>query len=332
MLNTGGFSSREQAVGNPYNNWPVETCCVIAQMATTVDMIRLTGDSVAADMIEWATLNSSMGSFSPSGRWSTYNTPMEGYKRANYHEIGFQCRPGSPDLNCCSVNAPRAFGMITDWGYMTDDKGALFINYYGQGKAELHLDSHETVTISQKTGYPYDGKIRLTVNGLNGIRKALRFRIPFWSKHSGISLNDKVLEAPKAASYYTIDRVWQDEDTIELNLNFTLRFSAGEGNYEGKSSIFYGPLLLCFDPYYDFSIDFEHRPRVDAATMQILKVDTASRAGGLFTCTTADGGIIVLCDLYTAGISGNPYTTWFESDHGEKVPFSHDNIQRAISY
>ena len=329
--NTGGFSSREQAVGNPYNNWPVETCCVIAHMATTVDMLRLTGDPIAADMMEWATYNSSLGSFSPSGRWSTYNTPMEGYKRANYHDIGFQCRPGSPDLNCCSVNAPRAFGMLTDWSYMIDEEGSLCVNYYGQGKTELQLNANETVFITQETGYPYDGKILIKVSGLNGVKKALKLRIPFWSEHNVITINGEVLEEPKAAAYYTIDRVWQDGDIVELVLDFKLRFWAGEGDYEGKSSAFYGPLLLCFDPYYDFSIDFDHRPRLDAASMKVLKIDTNSQAGGLFTCTTVEGGTIVLCDLYTAGVSGNPYTTWFETDHVVKVPFSRGNLQHAIS-
>ena len=328
--NTGGFSSREQAVGDPYHNWQIETCCVIAYMATTVDMLRLTGDSVVADAMEWATYNSSLGSFSPSGRWSTYNTPMEGYKRANYHDIGFQCRPGSPDLNCCSVNAPRAFGMITDWAYMTEDTGALCVNYYGQGKTILYPDSNNTVTIKQQTDYPYNDHVRLTVSGWQDTERVLKLRIPYWSSNPTIMLNDLALSAPQAGSYYTIERIWHDGDVIDLDLGFCLRFWAGEKDYEGKSAIFYVPLLLCFDPYYDFHVDFEHLPRLDAQTMQVSRVENASYGGKLFTCTTAEGDTITLCDLYTAGISGNPYTTWFATDHVEKQPFSHDNIQRTM--
>lgn len=326
--NTGGFSTTEQAVGNPWQYGPVETCCVIAHMATSVDMLRLTGDPAAADALEWATFNSSLGSFSPSGRWSTYNTPMEGYKRANYHEIGFQCRPGSPDLNCCSVNAPRAFGMLTDWGVMTDEAGSLYIQYYGEGRTRLELPEGE-ITVVQRTAYPYAGYIRVELQGLGGKKKAVKFRIPHWSKNTAVKVNGEAQATPQAGSYYTVERAWADGDAVELELDMSLRFSAGEKDYAGRSCVFCGPLLLCLDPFYDEAVDFDARPRFDAKTMKLLKVDTDSAAGGLFTCTAADGRPVVLCDMYSAGVSGNPYTSWLDIDHVKPAAFSRKNLTRS---
>lgn len=325
--NTGGFSSREQAVGDPYNNWAIETCCVIAYMAATVDMLRLTGDVSAADMLEWATYNAGLGSFSPSGRWSTYNTPMEGYKRASHQDIGFQCRPGSPDLNCCSVNAPRAFGMITDWGYMTDGD-ALIVNWYGEGTVVLHLEDGTSVTVSQHTGYPYDGTVRLRFSGMDGQKRAVRLRIPFWSYETGLVLDGEALPDPQAGTYYTVERTWHDGDELVLTLDFSLRFSAGEKAYAGKASVYRGPLLLCFDPHFDRGNDFTHRPALSAATMAVTKVERLSEAGALFYCTAADGGSVVLCDLYTAGLTGSPYTTWSTVADVAPAAFSFPNIQR----
>jgi DUF1680 family protein len=37
--NSGGFSSGEQATGNPYDPKPIETCCTVAWMALTLDML-----------------------------------------------------------------------------------------------------------------------------------------------------------------------------------------------------------------------------------------------------------------------------------------------------
>ena len=56
--NNGGFSSGEQAQGNPYHQGAIETCCTIAWMAMTTEMLKLTGNSVVADELELSTLNS----------------------------------------------------------------------------------------------------------------------------------------------------------------------------------------------------------------------------------------------------------------------------------
>jgi hypothetical protein len=71
VRNTGGFSSGEQATGNPHAATAIETCCSIAWMALSVDMLSLTGDSRVADALEWATLNAWAGAQHPSGRWCT---------------------------------------------------------------------------------------------------------------------------------------------------------------------------------------------------------------------------------------------------------------------
>ena len=106
----------------------------------TVEMLRQSGDPLAADELELSTFNSAMGLFSPTGRWSTYNTPMDGARKANFHEIVFQSRPGSPELNCCSVNAARGLGLLSEWALMHDAKNdALVLNWYGPGQLSAQL-------------------------------------------------------------------------------------------------------------------------------------------------------------------------------------------------
>ena len=326
--NTGGFSTAESAIGNPYDNDAIETCCTIAYMAMTIDMLRLTGNSVAADEMELSTYNASMGSFSPSGKWSTYNTPMEGYKRSNYHEIGFQCNPGSPDLNCCSVNAPRAFGFITDWAIMRDDEG-LIINYYGNGTYNIALSGSEKLVITQKTQYPYEGKINISIGIAKNSTLKIKFRIPFWAENNSIFLNGTKLENPIKGKYYCIDRLWSDGDIIELTLDMSLHFWAGEDAYEGRYSIYRGPILLAFDPFYDFGIEYDNIPEIIGSKMVLENLDLDREPGTLFKYNIGGDRSITMCDLFTAGLSGNPYTTWFKVKNIGKAEFSKENPLRS---
>ena len=129
--NTGAFSSDEQATGNPFNpNQSIETCCVVAWEAMMVEALRLTGDPTIADDLELATLNSIVGGQHPSGAWCTYDTPMNGRHVPSHVHIAFQARPRAMFLNCCSVNGPRVFGMLSQWAVMRSGDG-LTINYYG---------------------------------------------------------------------------------------------------------------------------------------------------------------------------------------------------------
>lgn len=133
--NNGSFSTNEKAEGTPSETGAIETCCPVTWMGMTIQAVRLTADPVCAEALESATYNTAMAVQHPSGSWATYNTPMNGRREAPAHTIVFQSRPEQPELNCRSVNAPCAFGMITEWGLMkgrdANNGNEVFLNYYG---------------------------------------------------------------------------------------------------------------------------------------------------------------------------------------------------------
>ena len=181
--NNGGFSSGEKAQGNPYHQGAIETCCTIAWIAASVEMLRLTESSVVADEIELSTLNSVTGLHSHTGRWVTYNTPMDGVRRASAHDIVFQAREGTPELNCCSVNGPRGLGIVSDWALMRC-RGGLILNWYGASTMKARLSSGVTVELAQKTEYPRTGKIAINVSPSRPAQFVLKLRIPYWSSNT----------------------------------------------------------------------------------------------------------------------------------------------------
>jgi uncharacterized protein len=309
--NTGGFSSGEQATGNPYDPRAIETCCTVAWMALSVDMLRLTGDSQVADELELATLNATLGAQSPSGRWWTYNTPMDGVRKASAHEIVFQAREGSPELNCCSVNGPRSLGMLSEWALMQAPDG-IVLNYYGPSAFTLSLPSGQPLRLTQTTNYPCDGRIAVAVALARPESFALHLRIPAWCRAAKVSLNGEALPGAEAGSYFAVQRTWQNGDMLTIELALAMRTWIGEREAAGKVSCYYGPLLLAYDRRFN-RIDPNDLPSVD---LEHLGAQLLPWAGGspdpwlLVRVPTCDGRELVLCDFASAGAAGTPYRTW----------------------
>jgi DUF1680 family protein len=239
--NNGGFSSGEQAQGNPYHQGAIETCCTIAWMAMSVEMLRLTGDPLVADELELSTLNQAIGAFVPTARWSTYNTPMDGRRVPSTQDIAFQIRPGSEELNCCSVNAARGLGMISDWGLMRDPTG-LALNWYGPSTFATTVQE-TPVTLTQTTDYPRGGRIELAVEPKRPLKFNLRLRIPHWSAQTTVTVNGEAVAATPG-TYLSLDREWQPGDRVTIELDMSLRYWVGERECAGKTSVYRGPVLL----------------------------------------------------------------------------------------
>ncbi len=242
----GGFSSGEQAQGDPYHPGAIETCCTVAWMALSVDMLRMTGSSLVADELELSTLNQALGYQHRSGATCSYNTPMDGVRRNSTDEIGFQIRPGSEQVNCCSANSPRGLGMISDWALMTDGTNSLTLNWYGPSTLTSRLNGN-TVTLKQQTNYPRTGGMTLHVSPEHAQQFALKLRIPHWSDHTTVHVNGKSVPHVQSGSYCALLRTWKPGDVVQISLDMSLHFWVGERECAGKTSIYRGPILLVLE-------------------------------------------------------------------------------------
>lgn len=327
--NNGGFSSGEQAQGDPYHQGAIETCCTIAWIAAGVEMLRLTGNSVVADELELSTLNSGIGLHSHTGRWVTYNTPMDGVRRASAHDIVFQAREGSPELNCCSVNGPRGLGLISDWALMRCE-GGLVLNWYGPSVMKTRLSSDVTVELEQETEYPRRGKIALGVSPSRAARFVLKLRIPYWSAHSIVEVNGERVGKVVPGAYLVLDRTWRRGDNVALQLDMSLHYWVGENACRNKVSIYRGPILLTYDRRLN-DMDPDDIPPLDARSMKgrlIAHKDWLPTIV-LMEFAAPDGRRLRLCDFGSAGEGGSPYVSWLQVNHIGKTPFAPYNPLRS---
>lgn len=326
--NTGGFSSGEQAQGNPYHPGAIETCCTVAWQALTVEMLRLTGSSIAADELELSTLNAALGSHSPTGRWATYNTPMDGVRKASAHDIVFQARAGTPELNCCSVNAARGLGMVSDWAVMRDADG-LVVNWYGPGTATVVASDGLTIKLTQRTEYPKDGAVQITIDPSKEADFTLKLRIPHWSAVTKVSVNGTALEGAKPGTYLPLKRTWKAGDRIDLSLDLSLHFWAGERECQGKTSIFRGPVLLTWDRRFNETAPADVSTIPATATPRMMEWNGPSKPWLLVELPAKDGERVRFCDFASAGYAGSPYRSWLPVEGAKPAAFSRENPLRS---
>lgn len=294
---TGGFSSFELAAGNPYDPRYIETCGSVAWMALTIDMLRMTADSTAADELELSLFNAILGAQSPDGRLWTYHTPMGGipidkilfadrvgYRLPAYYDLSWQSRERYPQLSCCAANGPRGIGCLSEWAIMRASD-AIVINYYGPSTATVAAPDGTVVRLTQETTYPIDGTVRITVNPSNKVFFAIRLRIPAWSATTGLEVNG-VRQSCVAGTYCELSREWNPGDVVNLTLDMSVRLEAGTGNAQGLSVAYRGPLLLTyssdsgqFDPLRPPTLSMTPPPRVTAGPRAALRVTFSSSEG-----------------------------------------------------
>jgi DUF1680 family protein len=327
--NNGGFSSGEQAQGNPYHPGAIETCCTIAWMAMSVEMLLLTGDARVADELELSLFNSVLGMHSPSGRWSTYNTPMDGVRKASTHDITFQAREGTPELNCCSVNSARGFGLLSDWALLQAREGPV-LNWYGAATHQFTTGRGWPFELVVSSDYPVSGAVRIEIVPRCKVEFPLRLRIPGWSLDSRVRINGQSLQPVRPGSYLEVRREWARGDQVELDLDLSPHFWAGEQQCAGLGSIYRGPLLLAYDRRFN-SVDPDRVPTLTGPRITLEPVPAPGWLPPLLLCEARDaaGTRLNLCDFASAGNGGSPYRSWLPINGCAAASFSRENPLRS---
>ena len=326
--NSGSFSTNEQAVGNPFQSGAIETCCTVAWLALGVETLRLTGDSRIADALEHATWNAVLGYEHPSGRWCTYDTPMNGKRLASAHSIVFQSRPGTPELNCCSVNGPNGLGLISEWAILGGTQG-LYLNYYGPGTIETTLEDGSSWSFTQTTTYPAAGRIDLEVRPAKSAALPLFLRIPEWSHKTRLAVNGAPVERVTPGSYLEIERTWNPGDKITIDFDLGVRALRGDEHVQFNTSLLRGPILLAFDQKYN-TMDPADMPELDLASLWLeplaasdaIMQDEPLGPIVAFTTQGTDGRPVILCDFGSAGAYGTYYRSWLPVRNAPPAPFT----------
>jgi DUF1680 family protein len=292
-------------------------------MAITSDMLQLTGQARAADELELSLFNGALGAQHPSGRWWTYNTPMDGVREASAHTIVFQARAGTPELNCCSVNGPRALGMLSEWAVLSGND-ALVVNYYGPGTFQGKLSDNTPVALNWITEYPLSEKVLLRVEPIASRRFRLLLRIPAWSQESAVAVNGKAVADVVPGQYLELNRRWDPGDRVTLEFDLRPRVVPGEREALGRVSVYRGPLLLAYDQSLN-EFDAQAVPPVDLGRLKQAKEITRKKPTEpdllgpwlVLELPATEGRTVRVCDFASAGAKGSHYVSWLPAAPAE---------------
>jgi DUF1680 family protein len=268
MYLTGGVGSKHggEAFGDNYElpNLSAynETCAAIGSVYWNHRMFLLTSDPKYYDIIERALYNGLIAGISLGGKEFFYPNPLESDGKYKFNQ-GACTRSPWFDCSCCPTNMIRFLPSIPGLIYATNHD-SLYVNLFMANKAEVTINK-EKVEISQQTGYPWDGNIKIIIKPEKNLAFTLKLRIPGWaenkvtpgdlysyigevSKKVVLKINGKEENFPPDNGYLVLTKEWKQGDMVELFLPMSVRKVVANENVQedrGKVAFEYGPIVYC---------------------------------------------------------------------------------------
>lgn len=249
MYITGGVGARSQweAFGEPYElpNAQAygESCAAIGNMMWNWRMLAASGEAKFTDVIERALYNGINSGMSLDGTTYCYRNPL-----AFDPASGDKIRNPWYDVTCCPPNLERTFGSLPGYFYSTSKDG-LYVHLYDNSVLDWHLENGAPIKIRQKTNYPWEGAVQLTVTPAQPSEFTLYVRIPGSARNASVAVNGKPQES-KAGEYIPIRRDWKPGDTVSLNLPMNTEMMASNPRVaedRGRLAVRRGPIIYCME-------------------------------------------------------------------------------------
>ena len=252
----------DEGFGDPYllpNKTYCESCANIAHVFWQYRMATLKAEAKYADVMELSLYNGAISGISIEGDAFFYQNPLVSSK-------GAKRRPWI-GLACCPTNLTRFDPQVGGYIYAVG-KNDVYVNLYAAGTASIETANGKKVQIEQKTDYPWNGNIKMTVEPVKSSEFGILLRIPGWAKGKPVpsdlyrfekfdskpitlKINGKSVSAiPAPDGYVHLNRKWKKGDVIELDLPVQINRVYAHEKVEadrGKVSLMRGPIVYCLE-------------------------------------------------------------------------------------
>jgi uncharacterized protein len=252
---TGGNGSRhsDEGFGDRFELPPDraynETCAAIASFHWSWRLLLATGDAVYADHMERLLYNGFASGVSADGQRFFYVNPLQ--RREDHFE---QDDPGRRhewfSCSCCPPNIMRLIASLDHYiastGTATTGDDTLYLHQFTGSRV-----AGAGLAVEVDTGYPWSGRVRVTVLTAAAGERGLAVRVPGWSAVTGFRLNDDPERpVPTAGGYLLLRRAWRPGDRLTVELDMTPRLRRPDRRVDavrGCVAVERGPLVYCFE-------------------------------------------------------------------------------------
>jgi DUF1680 family protein len=172
---------------------------------------------------------------------------------------------------CCVGNIPRTLLMIPTWTYVKSADG-LYVNLFIGSTIKVERVAGTDVEMVQKTDYPWNGNVSITVNPKivkkftvyvrvpNRTTSELYTPTPRVSGLKSLTVNGRDVSPKIENGYAAITREWQAGDKIDLVLPMEIQVVKPDEKIaadRGRVALRYGPLI--------YNVELADQPKLDLA-------------------------------------------------------------------
>jgi DUF1680 family protein len=270
MYITGGIGAKHdgEAFGENYElpNLTAynETCAAIGDVYWNHRLHHLYGSSKYFDVIERTLYNGLISGLSLDGTNFFYPNALASDGVYTFNR-GACTRQSWFDCSCCPTNLIRFIPSLPGLIY-SKTSNEIYVNLYASNEATIHLGT-KRIHLSQKTDYPWNGQISITVNPGKTAKFSLKLRIPGWARNEvlpgdlysfknpsnasvSVLVNGNPIAVGSTNGYVTINRTWKANDTVNIHIPMAVREVVTNSKVQenkNKVALAFGPLVYALE-------------------------------------------------------------------------------------
>jgi DUF1680 family protein len=227
-----------------------ESCATVGFVLWNWRMLGITAEARFADLLELALYNGVLSSISLDGKEFFYTNPLQ-----RVDELPFELRwsrKREPYISCfcCPPNIVRTIAEVSGYAYGMSDEG-VWVNLYGSNVLDTNLSEGSKIRLVQRTDYPWDGTIRITMEDIPAKELSMFLRIPAWASGAIVKVNNKLAgDNLKTEQYFEVKRKWSAGDVIELVLPMPVKLIEANPLVEevrNQVAVKRGPIVYCLE-------------------------------------------------------------------------------------